>query len=109
MEIMAQKSVFATRLRSLREREEMSQEEFATRLGLSQQQITRWETGKWTPQADALVTIARGLGITVDYLLGMTDNPSRPVDTLTDEEREIINLLRRQREQQSGTKAPRNN
>lgn len=109
MVIMAEKSVFATRLRSLREREGQSQEEFAKRLGLSQQQITRWETGKWTPQADALVTIAQSLGITVDYLLGMTDDPSRPVDTLTAEEREVINLLRRQREQQTGAKAPNNN
>lgn len=97
--------MFASRLRALREKAGLSQEQLAAELGFSQNQITRWETGKWTPQADALVVVAKVFNVSVDYLLGVRDDSSYPVDSLTDEEREIIELLRRQRKQQSEAKS----
>ncbi len=43
--------------------------------GISTGNISDWRSGKSKPNADALVKIADYLNVSVDYLLGRTDNP----------------------------------
>lgn len=47
----------------------VSQVALAEKINVSQQCITKWETGEAMPRADKLVPLARELGCTVDDLL----------------------------------------
>lgn len=64
---------FATRLRELREEAQVNQKDFAASLGVDQPKYNKWENGKNTPDYERLCSIADQLGISVDYLLGRTN------------------------------------
>ncbi len=55
---------------SLRRKQGWSQEQFAERVGVSRQTVSKWETGTSVPELEKLVTISRCFGVTVDQLLG---------------------------------------
>ena len=60
-------------------------------IGLTRGSITNWRLGKAKPSADALTKIADYFHVSVDYLLGRTDNPNfnselKLPDNLTPEE-----------------------
>lgn len=72
-------------------------------LGLSRSAYSTYETGRNEPSLDTLRIIAEKLEVSVDYLLGLTDDPKEtidigtfaasseiPLDQLTDEQREEI-------------------
>jgi len=58
------------RLRQRRERNGLTQEELAKRTGLTQEMISNLERGKHQPRLDTLEKYARGLGLSVQALLG---------------------------------------
>ena len=60
---------FGDRLRGLRERAGLTQEEVATALGLTRPAVGRWETGRSRPRLDKLEQLAGILGTTAYYLL----------------------------------------
>ncbi len=47
----------------------LTQEEFANKLMVSRQAVTKWETGKGIPDIENLKLVARLLDVSVDYLL----------------------------------------
>ena len=53
-------------VRRLRRKREMTQEEFAAKVGLSRVQLNRCEKGHNLPNAASLFAIADSLGVTVD-------------------------------------------
>ena len=57
------------RLRELRIKNEMSQEQVAERIGVSPQAISKWETGKSDPEIGSLIPLADLFHIPVDELL----------------------------------------
>jgi transcriptional regulator with XRE-family HTH domain len=61
------------RIRLARTRTRMSQAELADRIGISRNAMNRIESGLTDPRASRITAIARALGTTTDYLLGMTD------------------------------------
>lgn len=65
-----------SRLKEVREKRKITQEDFADRIGVNFTQIWRWESGKNDPSGEMLVRMARHLSVTVDYLLGLTDKES---------------------------------
>ena len=69
---------FSRRLRQYRKDREMTQQELADRLGVSNKSVSRWESGSY-PDVALLGPLARALGVTVDDLL----NKKAPVRTLT--------------------------
>lgn len=64
------------RLRMLRKKHKISQEELAGRIGLSRPSISQWENNAVTPDTENLRKAAAELETTVAYLLGETDNPA---------------------------------
>lgn len=54
----------------LRKRKGLSQEEFAERLSMTRQAVSRWERGETVPTTDNLKLMASTFGVAVDYLLG---------------------------------------
>ncbi len=73
----------------------MSQGDLAEKVGIAQNQISRYERGHVMPSAEALAKITHALETNADYLLGLSDSahPVPPSD-LTYSEIELINLLR---------------
>ena len=59
----------ANRIKELRDRKGISQEELAHRAGLSRTGMGFLETGKRWPRLDTLMKVADGLNITLDELL----------------------------------------
>lgn len=71
-------SEFADRLRKYRKSKNMTQQELAERLGVSDKSVSRWENGSY-PDVALLGPLAKELGVTVDDLLG-TAPPVRNLD-----------------------------
>lgn len=53
----------------------MSQVFLGMELGMSQNTISRYETGVREPSREELIAIADYFDVSVDFLLGRTDNP----------------------------------
>ncbi len=69
------------KIRGLRKRLGLSQEELAEKLGVSRQAVSKWETGSDIPAAAKLKEIADFFGVTVDSMLsdGGTPEP-KPIN-----------------------------
>ncbi len=63
------REAFARRLRELRRRAGFSQEELASRVGVSAQAVSKWELALNLPETEVLVPLARLLGVSTDELL----------------------------------------
>ena len=50
-----------------------SQREFAQRLGTTQQQVARYESGENDVKSSVIVKMSNVLGVTISYLLGLED------------------------------------
>lgn len=64
------------RLRELRERNHLTQAQLARELNISQNTISRYETGERRAGYDELILIADYFHVSIDYLLGRTDDPT---------------------------------
>lgn len=58
------------RVRELREKCNITQEELADRLGVEPPAVSKWERGLAFPRTDKLVAMADIFDCTVDYILG---------------------------------------
>jgi transcriptional regulator with XRE-family HTH domain len=65
------------RVKQLRKENGWSQGELAERVGGDPAQISRYENGRITPSADAVVKLAEVFDVSTDYLL-VEDSPRRP-------------------------------
>ena len=63
------------RLKELRKSRRISQLKLATDLNLNQNSISRYENGEREADYDTLIAFADYFGVSIDYLLGRTDNP----------------------------------
>ena len=63
------------RLKELRKKKGFSQLRLATDLHTTQNTISRYETGEREPGIDELIKIADYFNVSVDYLIGRTENP----------------------------------
>ncbi|MEG0911550.1 MAG: XRE family transcriptional regulator [Ruthenibacterium sp.] len=70
--------MFAQRLKELRKIGGVSQVALARALGLTQQAVGKWETGRCTPDPHTIAILAAYFRVTADYLLGC-DAPLAPV------------------------------
>lgn len=64
------------RLKEMRTQRRISQLKLAMALDLSQNTISRYETGVHQPDIATLIKFADYFNVSVDYLLGRTDNPN---------------------------------
>ncbi len=66
-------------LKQLRTQRGLGQKELAAALHCSVPAVSTYETGRHEPDLDTLIDIARFYGVSVDYLLGLSDVPD-PAD-----------------------------
>jgi putative transcriptional regulator len=92
---------FSERLKTLRKEAGFTQVDVAEKLGISQPAYASWERGVKKPTQDNLVKIAQVLNVSVDYLVGNSEEKTDDLDNiellfrmnsrdLTDEEKEIF-------------------
>lgn len=65
---------FGDRLREIRKNENMTQDEFAKKLGTSKQVLSRYETGQRIPKISLLESYAEKLGVSLEYLMGSSES-----------------------------------
>lgn len=89
-------NVLGERIAQRRKELGMSQEDLALLMQTHQRQISRYETGQNDPTVRVLIAIAQALDTTPTWLLGLSDNPERPLteDNLTEDERTLLELFR---------------
>ena len=63
------------RLHELRKKRNISQIRLAIDLDMNQNSISRYETGEREADYATLIRIADYFNVSIDYLLGRTDNP----------------------------------
>ena len=92
---------FAERLKTLRKQVKLTQGHIAEKLNISQQAYASWERGVKKPTQENLVKIAQVLNVSVDYLVGNSEEKSDELDNiellfrmnskgLTDEEKKVF-------------------
>lgn len=92
---------FSERLKELRKKANFTQIEVAEKLGISQPAYASWERGAKKPTQENLVKIAQVLNVSVDYLVGNSEDKSDELDNiellfrmnskgLTDEEKKVF-------------------
>ena len=64
------------RLKELRIKKHISQVKLAMDLNMNQNSISRYENGEREADYETLIAFADYFGVSVDYLLGRTDNPN---------------------------------
>ncbi|MFR1021287.1 MAG: helix-turn-helix domain-containing protein [Enterococcus faecalis] len=92
---------FSERLKDLRKQAGLTQVGVAEKLGISQPAYASWERGVKKPTQDNLVKIAQTLNVSVDYLVGNSEEKADELDNiellfrmnskgLTEEEKEVF-------------------
>lgn len=66
---------FSERLVALRKSHHLTQKQLAADLHLSELAIQNYETERRKPAYDVLVAVADYFGVSLDYLVGRSDNP----------------------------------
>ena len=66
-----------SRLRDLREDNDLSQKELAKIIGMSQTGYSKYETGENDVPTVILIKLARFYSVSIDYLLGETNEKQR--------------------------------
>ena len=85
--------ILQIRLREAREAKNLSQSFLGHLAGCGQEKISSYETGKRKPQYQTLIHLANALQVSIDYLLGRTDEMEPKItleDVLAEDEIDLI-------------------
>ena len=78
----------------LRKENGKTQKEIALYLKISQQAYANYESNKREPDIDTLIKIADYFDVSVDYLLGKSENKNKPADeNISELDKKLITLL----------------
>ena len=69
------KEVDMIRIEEARSMHGWSQAQLAAKIGTSQQQVDRWEKPNIDVKSSVLVAVSKACGVSVSWLLGLTDEP----------------------------------
>ena len=73
---------FSERLKDLRQQAGLTQVDVAEELGISQPAYASWERGAKKPTQENLVKIAQILNVSVDYLVGNSEEKADELDNI---------------------------
>ncbi|MCH5198094.1 MAG: helix-turn-helix transcriptional regulator [Oscillospiraceae bacterium] len=85
--------MFGERIKELRLSLKLNQVEFGKTLNVTKQCVCNWENGNIQPSADMLIRIATKYSVSVDFLLGLSQNRGIDVSGLTNEQISHIQML----------------
>lgn len=68
---------FNVHLRQIRQNHKKTQKETAAAVGANERNYQDWEYGKNKPGFESLIALADFFNVSIDYLVGRSDNPAR--------------------------------
>ena len=68
---------FSERLRMIRQEKKLNQTSIGKEIGISLKQIQRYEAGDSEPTLSVLLRLADFFDVSLDYLVGRSDDPKR--------------------------------
>lgn len=85
------------RIKKLRKEKKITQIRLSIELEVSQETISAYEKGKYYPSAAMLIKLRDIFGVSIDYILGLSDTKFDPLSesNLTEDETYILNLCRK--------------
>ena len=98
---------FSVRLKQLRQKNKWTQQELAKKIQVTKETLYRYEKNQLPPSYDSVVRLAELFDVSIDYLMGWTDQPVseemkkqkliyRQIQNLDESQKEsIINILKR--------------
>ena len=88
--------IIAERLRTLRREKNLSKRDLVSMLPINYSTYANYESGFREPNSEVLQMLARHFGVSIDYLMGMTENRRKAdeVAVLTDAEHDHISQYR---------------
>ena len=86
---------FGFRLRQLREERGLSRAALAKKLNVSKETVYRYENNVQTPSLDRTKQMAIILRTSIDYLVGLDNQYTLKFSGLSQEQRNVLNLLLR--------------
>lgn len=88
------KAIFAARLKKVRAAQGYSQPELAKRVGVSDRNISNYETGYSFPSIKVLYRISQVLKVSIDYLLGLTNHAGlKTNEAVSNPEKKLLETL----------------
>jgi len=72
---MFSQEIFCQRLKELRQSKNLTLEKLGKDFNVSKQTVSRWELGDRLPPLDVTVALADYFQVSLDYLVGRSDNP----------------------------------
>lgn len=86
---------FGNTLKTLRQKEKMTQAQLSQKLDLTKSVISAYETGLRLPSYDVLIHIAQIFNVSTDYLLGLEHPQEIDLSGLSTEEvTALLNLIK---------------
>lgn len=74
--------IFKKREKELREKNNLTMEQLASKLGITKSRVNMWENTGTVPRQDVLIKLSQLYGVSSDFLLGNTiegSDPNKPV------------------------------
>ena len=68
---------FYVHLRAIRKSRKATQKQIAAAVGVTERNYQDWEYGNTKPGFDALIALADYFDVSLDYLVGRSDDPAR--------------------------------
>lgn len=75
-------SDFSDRLKTVRLKQGFTQKELASSLNITRAAYSAWESGRNEPSFALLASICKTLGVSADYLIGLSDSSSGSSDSI---------------------------
>lgn len=66
-------NIFGERIKELRIRKKMTQQELGNKFNMTSTGISYWESGKAIPSMDVINKLSDFFGVTIDYLIGKNE------------------------------------
>lgn len=86
--------MFSQRLKELRKKAGLSQVQLAVHMQVTQQAVGKWETGRSSPDLEALSRLAQLFNVSVDYLLGREEASPAPLSAAPEVMVPVIGTVR---------------
>ncbi|CAI3547727.1 helix-turn-helix domain-containing protein [Clostridium neonatale] len=89
-------ATFSERLRELRKENRITQQELADKFFITKSAVSKYENGVNTPENKLLQDLADYFNVSIDYLLGRTNNNSTKVEYgINDKAKEILEVIKK--------------
>lgn len=85
--------LLSSKIKLLREKQELTQADLARKLGLTRSSINAWEMGLSVPSTNYIVELSKLFNVSSDYLLGLDKTSTLQVSGLTPKQVTVLNEL----------------